>query len=127
MQLEDRGLKTGLVMDGIDLSQERHCRSKAQLIDLALVHAGAIVVAHKLLDAAALPVGTAGNVVKDRFQLILGVFASFPAAAPAIHIRRNRILLSPGTVCILEEVVARSGGTVKVVRIDSMLTGALGK
>src|SRR5438105_3022118 len=127
MQLENECLQVRLAAYRINLLKQRHRRCEAKLIDFLLIHAGAIVVAHKLLYGSSLPVCAAGNLVQDDLELVFCILPGLPTAAPSVHVPRDWILFVPGSIGIFGEVGAGIGGAIEIAEVNPALLSFLSK
>ncbi len=103
-----------------DPEEDRIDRLRAELVGTRFVHARRVVIADELLDAAGGPIGASGGLFEDLVQLILGGLARRPAATPALHVVRDRVVGAPGAVRVSVEVDAGIGGVVEVAGLDAV-------
>ena len=118
-------LQAGSIMNGIDLSQIGLQGSNACGIDGFGVGAGSVEITRQLRGRAGGPVRSACELIKDGAQLILIALPCLPAAAPAIHRGRDRILSAPGAIGEVEEIVAGFDRLVEIACFDSGQSGFL--
>src|SRR5262249_26240474 len=92
------------VLDVVDPVELRRDPFDAELLDLGLVHAGAVEVAELLLVRAGLRGLVRRELLEDPPKGVLIVLAQLFEGAPPRAVRRNRILLEPSSVGVLVEV-----------------------
>jgi hypothetical protein len=91
------------------ICEHRLRRLDPGLVDRGLVHARGVVVADQLLGAAGRPVLLRRDLDQDVLDVLLVGLARGPAAAPAVHVGGDRVLLAPAAVRVVEEIRARVG------------------
>ena len=127
VEATDHLLEVGGLLDPLDLEQHRPRGGDAELVDRRLVHAGGVGVADELLVAARRPVLPAADLLEDLVELVLVELPRGPAAAPAVHERRDRVVRAPVAVRVLEEVRAGIDRAVEVADLDAALVHRAGR
>ena len=120
-------LQGGDVAGGVDFREPGFDRIHAAGVDAGFVHAGAVVVADDLFDAALGGVLVGGGGFENVVQAVFCGFAGLPALAPAGHGGRNRIVGAPGAVGEFVEVIAGGGFAIEIGDVDALGLGGLGE
>ena len=117
----DLFLDIGAGRDRTHGREHRLDRLDAERIDRAFVHAGSVEVAGQLLGAAGRPVRFRRDLGEDVAHMFLVDLTRLPAPAPAVHVVRNRMVLAPAAVGVLEKVGAGRNMGVDITRDNAVL------